>query len=366
MRFPMASAEVNDEDIEEVLKVLRSKRLALGPKMEEFENAVADYVGVKHAVAVSSGTAALHLLVRALGLGEGDEVLVPSFTFISSANVLLYERVKPVFVDIDPETYNLDPDDLERKITGKTRAIMAVDVFGQPVEWDEVLRIAEKHDLLVIDDSCEALGGEYKCQKLGRFGNAAAFAFYPNKQMTTGEGGMIVTDDDRLECLCRSMRNQGRGGAGAWLEHERLGYNYRMDEMSAALGLSQMRRLEAILARREWVAERYTECLRGIEWVRPPIVRPHVRMSWFVYVICLGKGINRQEVMNHLERHGIDSRPYFSAVHLQPFYRELFGYRGGELPVTEDVSSRTLALPFYNDLTQEEIADICGILASKM
>ena len=226
LQISLAAPDITEEDIQAVVEVVKSGRLALGPKIEEFERLMADYIGVKYAVAVSSGTAALHLIIKALGIGEGDEVLVPSFTFVASVNAILYERAIPVFVDINPETYTLDPKDLEKKITSRTKAIMVVDIFGHPAEWDEILEIAQKYNLKVIDDSCEALGAEYKGKKIGTFGDASAFAFYPNKQITTGEGGIIVTNDTKIAELCRSMRNQGRKEMGAWLEHEYLGYNY--------------------------------------------------------------------------------------------------------------------------------------------
>ncbi len=351
MSFP----DITEEDVQAVAEVVRSGRLALGPKTEAFERQLAAYVGARYAIAVNSGTAALHLLVRALGLGPGDEVLVPSFTFVASVNVLLYERVKPVFVDIEPDTYNLDPNDLERKITPRTKGIMVVDVFGHPAEWDAILAIAEEHGLVVIDDACEALGAEYKGKKLGTFGDAAAFAFYPNKQMTTGEGGMIVTDREDIARLTRSMRNQGRGEMGAWLEHERLGYNYRMTEMSAALGLSQLQRLEHLLARRARVAQMYTERLKGLDWLRTPVVRPYVRMSWFVYVITLSEGLHRDPLMKALARKGIPTRGYFSPVHLQPYIRQMLGTHEAMLPVTESVAQRTVALPFHANLSEQEI-----------
>ena len=351
----MSAPDITPEDVEAVAEVVRSGRLALGPKTEEFERLIAEYVGVKYAVAVSSGTTALHLIVKSLGIGPGDEVLVPSFTFVASANVILYEGATPVFVDIQPDTYNLDPEDLERKITPRTKAIMVVDVFGHPAEWDEILRIAERYNLRVIDDSCEAIGAEYKGKKLGQFGDAAAFAFYPNKQMTTGEGGVIVTNNEEIARLCRSLRNQGRGEMGAWLEHERLGYNYRMTEMSAALGVSQLKRIELLLAKRERVAQMYTERLSRLELVRPPVVRPYVRMSWFVYVVTLAKGLHRDPVMKALEEKGIPSRGYFSPVHLQPYIRKLLGTREGMLPVTESVAQRTIALPFHSNLSSAEI-----------
>ena len=352
---PMSAPDISEEDVQAAAEVVRSGRLALGPKTEEFERLVAEYVGVKHAVAVSSGTAALHLIVKALGIGPEDEVLVPSFTFVASVNVILYEGAKPVFVDIEPDTYNLDPEDLENRITPRTKAIMVVDVFGHPAEWDEISRIAEKYGLKVIDDSCEALGAEYKGKKLGQFGDAAAFAFYPNKQMTTGEGGMIVTNDDQVAKLCRSLRNQGRGEMGAWLEHERLGYNYRMTEMSAALGVSQFRRIEELLAKRERVARMYTERLSELEWIRTPVVRPYVRMSWFVYVVTLAEGMHRDPVMKALAEEGIPTRGYFSPVHLQPYVRRRLGTKEGMLPVTESAARRTIALPFHGNMTEAEV-----------
>src|SRR5262245_2380376 len=358
----MSSPDIVLEDIEEVLQVLCGGRLALGPKAEQFEQVVADYIGVRHAVAVSSGTAALHLIVKALGIGAGDEVLVPSFTFAASVNAFLYEGAAPVFVDIEPDTFNLNPADLERKITPRTKAIMAVDVFGHPAEWDRISEIAERHKLKVIDDSCEALGAEFKGRRLGGFGQAAAFAFYPNKQITSGEGGMIVTGDAEIARLCRSLRNQGRAEMGAWLEHERLGYNYRIDEMSAALGVSQLRRIDEILENRERVAGCYTERLRRFDWVRPPIVKPHVRMSWFVYVVTLAAGLRRDDVIRQMEGRGIPARGYFSPVHRQPYIQEKFGLSENELPMTDSISERTVALPFHNKLTEPEIDRVVAAL----
>ena len=360
--IPMSAPDITEEDVRAVADVVRSGRLALGPKTEEFEHLMAKYVGVEQAVAVSSGTTALHLIVKALGIGPGNEVLVPSFTFVSSVNVILYEGAIPVFVDIEPDTYNLDPEDLERKATPRTKAIMAVDVFGHPAEWDAILDIAKRHGLRVIDDSCEALGAEYKGRKLGQFGDAAAFAFYPNKQMTTGEGGIIVTSNENIARLARSMRNQGRGEMGEWLEHERLGYNYRMTEMSAALGVSQLRRLEALLAKRERVARMYTERLADLPWVRPPAVRPHVRMSWFVYVVTLAEGLHRDPVMKAMAKEGIPTRGYFSPVHLQSYIQSLLGTRGGMLPFTESVAKRTIALPFHGNMTEGQVETVVGVL----
>ncbi len=358
----LAAPDITEEDVRAVAEVVRSGRLALGPKAREFEERLAAYVGVKHGVAVSSGTAALHLMVRALGIGRGDEVIVPSFTFAATVNVLLYEGARPVFADIDPETYCLDPEDAAARVTPRTKAILAVDVFGHPADWDALAAVASRYGLLLLDDSCEALGAAYKGRKVGSFGNAAAFAFYPNKQITTGEGGMLVTDDDRVAALCRSLRNQGRAETGSWLEHERLGYNYRMDEMSAALGISQLGRLEEFLAKRENVARLYAERLRDCAWVRLPVVKPYARVSWFVYVVLLARDLDRDAVIRALAEEGIPSRAYFPPVHLQPYVRELLGTREGELPVTEDVARRTLALPFHNNLTPEEVDRVAAAL----
>jgi perosamine synthetase len=302
------------------------------------------------------------LIVRSLGLGPGDEVLVPSFTFVASVNAILYEGATPVFVDIEPDTYNLDPDDLERKITPRTRAIMAVDVFGHPVEWGRILRVAKVYGLYLIDDACEALGAEYRGRRIGQFGDAAAFAFYPNKQLTTGEGGMIVTHNRKIAELVRSLCNQGRGAMGAWLEHERLGYNYRMNEMSAALGVSQLQRLPQVLAKRRNVAQMYHDRLQGCSWLRLPSSRPGVSVSWFVYVVTLGENIDRDQMISFLARHGVSTRAYFSPVHLQPYIQGILGYRGGELPVTEAVSRRTLALPFHNRLSEAEVQRVVAVL----
>jgi perosamine synthetase len=360
----MSLPDIDDFDVAAVVEVLRSGRLALGPRTDEFERLVREYVGVKHAVAVSSGTAALHLIVKAVGIGPGDEVLVPSFTFAASVNAILCEGATPVFVDIEPETYNINPDDIERRLTDRSKAIMVVDVFGHPADWLRIADIGKRNNLLLIDDSCEALGAVVGGRKLGQFGNAAAFAFYPNKQMTTGEGGMIVTDDEELAQICRSLRNQGRGKMGAWLEHERLGYNYRLDEMSSALGCSQMGRIETFLRQRAQVAEMYTARLRKYDWVRPPIVRPEVVMSWFVYVITLAQHINRNAVMAIMEQKGVPVRAYFEPMHLQPYIRRSSSCIAHELTVTESIAARTMALPFHNRLSLEEIDYVIETLAN--
>jgi perosamine synthetase len=351
----MSAAEVTDGDVAAVVDVLRSGHLALGPRMEEFEGLVAGHVGVRHAVAVSSGTAALHLIVRALGLGPGDEVLVPSFTFAASVNVIMMEGATPVFVDIDPETFNMDVARMDSRVTPRTRAVMAVDVFGHPVEWDDLLAFAERHGLAVIDDACEAIGARYRDVPVGRFGAAAAFAFYPNKQITTGEGGMLVTDRDDIARSARMLRNQGRGAMGAWLEHEVLGYNYRMDEMSAALGASQFHRLDSILERRAAVASLYTELLREVPGVRTPVMREYATVSWFVYVVMVDDGVDRDAVMERLADAGVPTRAYFSPIHRQPYLAGLPVASTPDLPVTDAVARRTLALPFHTRMSQDEV-----------
>jgi len=360
----MASADLDESDIEAVLGVLRSGRLALGDQTPLFERRVAEYVGVRHAVAVSSGTAALHLIALALDLGPGDEVLVPSFTFAASINAILFVGATPVFVDILPDVYTLDPADMEQKITPRTRAVMGVDVFGHPAEWDAILALAARYGLKVIDDSCEALGATYKGRKIGGFGDAATFAFYPNKQLTTGEGGMLVTDDDEIARIARSLRNQGRSEMGAWLEHERLGYNYRLDEMSAALGASQMLRIETFLARRERVAKAYNERLAAFEWLDTLQPSPDVRMSWFVYVVTLKPGLSRDAIMTALQAQGVPARGYFSPIHRQPYIVQRFGATPCDLPITDSVARRTLALPFHNHLSDTEIDRVVTALAA--
>ena len=360
----MASADLDDTDLAAVVEVMRSGRLALGPKTLEFERAMAEYVGVRHAVAVSSGTAGLHLIVRALGLGPGDEVLVPSFTFVASVNAILFEGATPVFVDVDAETYCLDPEDVERKVGPRTRAIMVVDVFGHPAEWDALDAIAARHGLALIDDCCEALGAEYRGRKLGGYGAAGSFAFYPNKQMTTGEGGIVVTDDGDLADACRSMRNQGRAAMGAWLEHQRLGFNYRLGELAAALGVSQLARIETFLARRAAVAELYAERLGGLDGLRLPIVREHVRMSWFVYVVTLTPPFERDAFMKGLEAESVPSRAYFEPVHRQPYLAESGVDVATDLPTTEEAARRTVALPFHNRLSEAAVDRVAAACKS--
>jgi perosamine synthetase len=365
MKIPLAKSDIRQEEKDAVLEVLNSPYLSLGPKLPEFEKIIADYVGVKYSVAVNSGTSALHLIVRALDIGKGDEVITTPFSFIASANCILFEKARPVFVDIDPVTLNIDTGLIEGKITKKTKAILAVDVFGHPAEWSALKKIAVKYKLKLIEDSCEALGSEYKGRKSGSFGDAGTFAFYPNKQITTGEGGIITTDSRKLAELCRSMRNQGRGPGGTWLVYTRLGYNYRISDINCAIGIAQMNRIDEILAKRAEVADMYSRRLSAIDGVEVPHVSPEVNIGWFVYVVKLKMDLGRtvrDRIMVALREKGIECSDYFTPIHLQPFYRKMFGYRKGDFPITEKTSERTIALPFYNDLNEEQIEYVCGSL----
>lgn len=360
MYVPMSSPDITQLEIDAINEVLSSRWLSLGPNLEQFEEAFSAYVGVNSSISVNSGTSGLHLCMIAAGVGEGDEVITPSFSFIASANCVVYERATPVFVDIDPDTGNIDPAAVEAAITERTKAIVPVHAFGQPADMDAILEIARRHNLLVVEDACEAIGAEYKGRKAGTFGDAAVFAFYPNKQMTTGEGGMIVTDNQDWANLFRSLRNQGRDVFDAWLNHTRLGYNYRMDEMSAALGLAQIQRIEELLAKRAAVAEWYNERLEGVPGIRKPyIAETTTRMSWFVYVIRCQDGVERNALMYYLGEHGIPSRPYFTPIHLQPFYQEKYGWKRGDLPHTEQAGDTMLALPFSGVMTEEQVDYVC-------
>jgi perosamine synthetase len=366
MNVPLSSQWIDSSDESAVLDVLRSDHLSLGPRLPEFEQELADVAGVAHGVAVNSGTSALHLIVRSLGLTEGDEVITTPFSFIASSNCLLFERAKPDFVDIRPDTYNIDPARIAAAITGRTKAVLAVDAFGQPAELDAIEDIARQHNLEFIEDSCESLGSEWKGRRCGSWGAAGAFAFYPNKQITTGEGGCVVTQSDEIAALCRSMRNQGRGETGEWLGHERLGYNYRISDISCALGTSQLRRLDTIIELRGHAAERYNALLEDVPEVITQTILPDVtRMSWFVYVIRLADPftrVDRDWLIGWLADHGIQSRPYFTPIHLQPFYVREFGYKPGDFPITEQVSARTIALPFFTMITLEQQQEVVTCL----
>ena len=363
---PLSAPDVSDQDRERVNAVLRGRNLSLGPMLPAFEQAAAAAAGTRFAVAVNSGTSALHLCVKAAGLGEGDEVITTPFSFIASANCLLYEQVTPKFVDIDPLTYNIDPVQVAAAVGRRTRGILPVHVFGHPCDMRALGGLAERHNLTVIEDACEAIGATIQGQRAGSFGDSGAFAFYPNKQITTGEGGVVVTDNEAVARLCRSWRNQGRGEEGGWLQHERLGYNYRLSDINCALGVGQLSRLDEILAARKRVAAIYDDVLGGVEeLVRPAPSAPGTEISWFVYVVRLQDEFRREDreaVLEFLRKEGIGCNNYFAPIHLQKFYQDQFGFQRGQFPVTERVSDRTIALPFFNVLTSDQIEVVAGSL----
>ncbi len=365
MQIHLSRPDITEKEIEAVCDVLRSPNLSLGPKLDEFERAFAEYIGTKRAVAVNSGTSGLFLCMLAMGIGPGDEVITTPFTFIASTNCIMMVGARPVFVDIDPENLNIDPAGIEAKITDKTKAILPVDVFGSPAGFEEVCQIARKHNLPVLEDSCEALGSELNGKMVGTFGAMSVFAFYPNKQMTTGEGGMIMSDDDELADMCMSLRNQGRGKGGGWLGHERLGYNFRLSDINCALGIAQLSRIEEIKAKRKKVARMYQEILASEDRLIVPSEPEGCDISWFVFVVRLAEEFSieqRNRVLKGMTERGIQVGNYFPPVHLQPFMVERFGYKAGDFPITESVSQRTIALPFYNNLTKGEIAQVCRTL----
>jgi perosamine synthetase len=362
VRIPLSAPDITEDDIAAVVAVLRTPRLSLGPKLEEFEEATAGYVGVPYGVALSSGTAGLHLGLAALGIGEGDEVILPSFTFIAAANAVLYQRARPVFADIDPRTLNLTPDSVARAITPRTRAIIAVHTFGCPADLDPILDVAARHGVKVVEDACEALGAEYRGRKAGGLGDFGVFGFYPNKPITTGEGGMVVTRDRQLADTIRALRNQGRRPADGWLDHSLLGYNYRLSEINCALGLSQMKRIDAILARRENRAACYREHLRSVAEVALPVFETSGgRVCWFVFVVRLAARFTHEDrdgILAFMASRGIGCGRYFAPIHQQPLYAA-YADSESDLTVTGQVAPRTLALPFSNRLTDGEIAEVC-------
>lgn len=355
----MSGADIGPREQELVGQVLASGILSGGPFAAAFEQCIADRVGVRHGIAVSSGTAGLHAAVVAAGLRDGDEVVTTSFSFVASANCILYERAVPVFADIDPVTLNIDPAAIEAAITPRTRGIVVVHVFGQPADMDPVLALARRHGLFVIEDACEALGAEYKGRAVGGLGDASVFAFYANKQITTGEGGVVVTARDDVAAAVRMLRNQGRRPGDEWLEHARLGFNYRMSELHAAVGVAQMERMDSLLENRARVARGYQERLAGASLELPHLVSTTTRMSWFVYVVRLPREVDRDGVMQRLAERGIPTRAYFPPIHLQQYFREERGYRPGMLPVTEAEARRTMALPFHGRLSDAQLDYIC-------
>ncbi|MGH9716739.1 MAG: DegT/DnrJ/EryC1/StrS family aminotransferase [Candidatus Acidiferrales bacterium] len=379
MNIPLSSPDIGEREIEYVSAVLRSRQLSLGPWLKRFEERFAEYVGARYAVAASSGTAGLHMCVRAMEIGPGDEVITTPFSFVASTNCVLYEGASPVLLDIDPETYNLAPEKIRefleenctrsaegrainRKSGRTVKAILPVHVFGLPCEMDAIGEIAREYGLLVLEDACEAIGAKYRGKPAGTFGDAAVFAFYPNKQMTSGEGGMVVTNDARIAEECRSLRNQGRDANGRWLTHVRLGFNYRLSDLHCALGLAQLERIEELLAARQAVADEYSHTLAANKAVRLPVHREDAIRSWFVYVIELAGGADRsvrEAVRERLQRVGIASQGYFPAVHRQPYFSRYCSQAPMALPNCEKAADRCLALPFSACLTKREVNAVC-------
>jgi perosamine synthetase len=361
-RIPLAQPWIGDRERELVEQVLSSGVLARGPFGRAFEEAVAVVAGRLFGVACSSGTAGLHMAVRALGIGDGDEVITTPFSFVASANCLLYEGARPLFVDIEEETLGLDPELVARAAGPRTRGVLPVHVFGRACRIAEIADLAEAHGWSLVEDACEAFGSRIGDRPMGSFGAASVFAFYPNKQITTGEGGVVVTDDPALAATFRSLRNQGRDEDGTWLRHVRLGYNYRLDELSAAIGVAQLERREELAAGRARVVRAYEAALAGQDWVRLPRAAPGETVDWFVYVVRLDPAVDRSAVIEGLEALGVASRPYFQPLHLQPFYQEAFGYRPGDFPIAERVGASTLALPFSARLSDEDVASVAEAL----
>ena len=351
-RIPLAKPWIDEREEELVLEVLRSGRLSLGPTIDRFEELVAERVGAPYAAAVSSGTAGLHMLVRVAGIGRGDEVITSPLSFAATANCFLFEDATPVFVDVDPKTWNMDPAAVEAAVTERTKGVVAVDMFGYPCELGPLVEICERHGLELIEDSAEALGAEYRGKPIGSHGPSAVFGFYPNKQLATGEGGVVVTHSEETDKLIRSLRNQGRSyEGGGWFNHARLGFNYRWTDVQAAIGIAQLEKLDRALELRSAAAERYAELLADVDGVElaPDDDADH-RRSWFVYVIVLAPEVDRARVMAELRERGVDVAEYVPCIHLQSYMREQFGFAEGLCPIAEEISSRTLALPFFPEI----------------
>ncbi len=372
--IPLSRPDITEREIDAVVDVMHGYTLSIGPRVEQFERQCAKVSGRRHAVAVSSGTAGLHCAMIAAGVGEGHEVITTPFSFVASANCILYVGAKPVFVDIDPKTLNVDVTKVAEKINSNTKAIVGVEAFGHPGGMVELEQIAQQHELILIEDSCEGFGGSVtvsgsaaappRVRPIGSFGRAGVFGFYPNKQITTGEGGMIVTDDDTFAATCRALRNQGREGM-SWLAHERLGYNYRLSEINAAIGNVQCERLDEILAKRRKVAHAYIERLMTNRYLILPTVQDDTVMSWFVFVVRLNDLFepgDRDEVMQELRAEDIGCNNYFPPIHLQPYIADKFGFRAGDFPVCEYVAARTLALPFFGGMTSKQMDRVCDVL----
>lgn len=384
LKVPLSAPDIGERELRYVQEVMRSGHLSLGPMLPKFQERFAETIGRKYAIAVNSGTSALHLCVRAAGIGAGHEVITTSFSFVASTNCLLYENAVPVFVDIDPVTLNISPVEIRKFLTQSCRrdargrvinretgrevkGILPVHVFGLPCNMQPILELAVEYGLAVIEDSCEAIGASYHGKQAGTFGDVSCFAFYPNKQMTTGEGGMIVTDDDRLAKMCRSMRNQGRGEDGSWLRHERIGYNYRLSDVHCALGLAQVERLRELLEKRDQVARAYHRALKGIPQARRLEDVPGCERSWFVYIVRLDSSVQRgvrDRILHRLRAAGIGCQAYFPAIHEQPFLKDSIHLPLGRLRETEIAADRCLALPFSSNLKRDQIEFVAEALRS--
>ncbi len=361
----LSRPDITDAEIQAVCDVLRSPNLSLGPKLDEFEEAFCRYTGRKRAVAVNSGTSALYLCMKALGIGPGDEVITTPFTFIASATTIMMTGARPVFVDIDPVSLNMDASRIAGAVTAQTKAVLPVEVFGSPAGMDAICAAAAEHNLAVVEDSCEGLGSELGRRKVGTFGAVSTFAFYPNKQITTGEGGMILTDNDAIADMCVSLRNQGRGKGGGWLAHERLGYNYRLSDINCALGIVQLSRIDEFVAKRRRVADMYLRRLAGDNRLIVPREPADSVMSWFVYVIRLADRYTleqRNAILRKMLDRGVQVSNYFPPVYLQPFMADELNHKEGDFPITDAVCRSTIALPFHNNLTEGEVDFVCGQL----
>jgi len=362
-KIPLAKPYIGEEEVNAVSDVIRSGALSLGPKIEEFESKFTEVAGTKHAIAVNSGTSGLHLCMKALGIKPGDEVITASFSFVASSNPIIFEGGKPVFADIDEKTYNMDVQKIEEAITDRTKAILPVHIFGQPCNMEAIMELAERRNISVVEDACEAIGATYNGKKVGTFGKSSVFAFYPNKQMTTGEGGMIVTDDDETARLCRSFRNQGRDDTGQWLNHVRIGYNYRLDEMSCAMGVEQIKKIDFIINKRREIAATYTKKLEGVEGIITPYIDPKADPTWFVYSLRTDEGVDRNKIVAYLNEQGIGSKAYFyPPIHLQPIYKQMYGFKENDFPITEKISNTAFIIPFFTEITGGQIDDVCTVI----
>jgi len=363
-QIPLAKPVLGEEEERAVVEVLRSGRLSLGPKLGEFERRFAELTGARHASAVSSGTAGLHLGLRAVGVQDGDEVVTSPFSFVASANAVVFERARPVFADIDPVTLDLDPQAAAAAVTERTRALLPVHIFGYPPDMEALDAVAERHGLGIVEDACEALGARYADgSDVGSRENPAVFAFYANKQLTTGEGGMVTTGSAEVKERIDSERNQGRAPDMDWLDHDRLGFNYRLSDIACALGIAQLGRLAEMLDGRRRVAALYRDALAGVDGLALPCEeRGQLRRGWFVFVAQLPPGCDRDETVRALAARGVQSKPYLPAIHLMSFYRERFGHREGEFPVCEDVAARSIALPFFPEMSEGLIERVASEL----